>query len=84
MICDTVGLSQQLNSEVQMYGSEDAYAKHYGQLIGWKVVGIAVDNNDENEPEGWYGLELTKGKQKKIAWVLCDPEGNGSGFLDIV
>tara|TARA_Y100001951_G_scaffold72540_1_gene59439 strand:+ start:246 stop:464 length:219 start_codon:yes stop_codon:yes gene_type:complete len=66
-----------------MYGSEDAYAKHYGQLVGWKVEQIAVDNSDENEPEGWYGLVFTKGKQKKIAWILCDPEGNGSGFLNI-
>jgi hypothetical protein len=69
--------------EVFMYGSEDAYVKHYGQLIGWKVDGIAVTAPDPDNPEGWYGLVLTKGKKKKVAWVERDPEGNGSGFLNI-
>jgi hypothetical protein len=57
--------------------------KHYGQLVGYKITSIAVDDHDSTE-EPWIGLVVEKGKTKKIAWVLMDPEGNGSGHLDIV
>ena len=58
------------------------FEKHYGQLVGYKVSQVAVDDSDPNEE--WCGLVLTKGGFKKVAWILCDPEGNGAGFLDIV
>lgn len=58
-----------------------AFEKHYEQLLGYKVAAIAVDN--DNEEEEWCALVLTKGNSKKIAWIACDPEGNGAGFLEI-
>jgi hypothetical protein len=62
---------------------DDAWIeKHYGQLVGWKVNKIAIDDSKSNG-EPWIGLVLSKGGFKKIAWVLCDAEGNGAGHLDI-
>ena len=58
------------------------FEKHYGQLVGYKVTQIALDDSDTNEE--WLGLVLTRGGFKKVAWILRDPEGNGAGFLDIV
>ena len=66
--------------EVQM-NNNDAFVKHYAQLVGWTIEQIATDEMDYGEE--LYGLVLTKGKSKKIAWILRDPEGNGAGFLEI-
>ena len=67
--------------------SDKFWVKHYGKLVGWKISSVAYEDQlDEDEdmfPEGLYGLVLTKGKKKKIAWILRDPEGNGEGFLEI-
>jgi|TARA_R100000781_G_scaffold83290_1_gene51325 hypothetical protein len=57
---------------------------HYGQLMGHKVTQLIVDGNTEDQDEPFIGLLLEKGKSKKIAWILMDPEGNGVGHLDIV
>ena len=35
------------------------FEKHYGQLVGYKVTQIALDDSDANEE--WLGLVLTKG-----------------------
>ena len=65
--------------------SNGSFEKHYSQLVGYTVTGLAVDNSDEdNFGDPWMGLVMENGKRKKIAWVLMDPEGNGAGFLDIV
>ena len=61
---------------------DDAFEKHYKQLVGWTIKQIAADEM-EDYGEDIYGLVLTKGKAKKIAWISRDPEGNGPGFLDI-
>ena len=55
------------------------FEKHYGQLLGWTVIGLAVDNSESLT----WGLRLKKGKKEKTAWILCDSEGNGPGHLDI-
>ena len=63
------------------------WEEHLGQLIGWKITKVALDDSAdalELDPEGIYGLVLQKGPSHKVAWVMCDPEGNGGGFLDIV
>jgi hypothetical protein len=55
----------------------DTYAAHYAQLVGKTVKAVVRDG------KGWdatYGLEMASGE---IAWILCDPEGNGPGFLEI-
>ena len=58
------------------------YTKEYSKIVGYTVQSITRD--DESFPGcELYGLVFTKGKQKRIAWVLRDLEGNGDGFLDI-
>lgn len=54
----------------------DPFVTHYSQLVGHKVVNVVRDVGD-NET---YGLLFSNGA---TAWVMCDPEGNGPGFLDI-
>ena len=61
--------------------NDSPFVDEYSQLIGFKVTQIAIDDSDEDEE--WTALVLEKGKRKKLAWILQDPEGNGSGFLDI-
>jgi hypothetical protein len=51
--------------------------KQLEPYMGAKIVGFADDE------EGVFGLIIQKGKQKKVLWVLCDPEGNGPGFLEL-
>ena len=53
----------------------DYCAKECEQLVGKKVTAVVIDKDHE-----FMGLKIGK----KIAWVLCDPEGNGPGHLDIV
>jgi hypothetical protein len=52
------------------------------ELVGLTITGAAVDSTGE-----FWGF-TAKGKQKgkvveKVVFVLCDPEGNGPGFLEI-
>jgi hypothetical protein len=61
---------------------EEWIKKHYGQLVGYKITAIAIDGKD-NADEPWIGLVLEKRKKEKVAWILMDPEGNGTGHLDI-
>lgn len=56
-----------------------AWCTHYARLIGKTVNGLAFDN--ESIPgQTCYGLRFTDGT---IAFIMCDPEGNGPGFLEI-
>jgi hypothetical protein len=55
--------------------------KYLSQLKNKKVVGLALDTLSEAEfGEPVYGLQFDDGT---IAWILCDPEGNGPGHLAI-
>jgi hypothetical protein len=52
------------------------------ELVGLTITGGAVDDTGEF----WgFTVEGTKGGKtvKKVVFVLCDPEGNGPGFLEI-
>lgn len=59
----------------------------YKKLVGMKVMGIVVDPGEDGFIPMVFGIQLsgtTKGKKKNIiAWILCDPEGNGPGFLSV-
>lgn len=48
------------------------------ELVGFKITGGAKDASGE-----FWGFTCQKGKEKKIVWVNCDPEGNGAGFLEV-
>ena len=51
-------------------------------LVGLTITGAAVDETGE-----FWGFTAERQKDgatvKKVVFVLCDPEGNGPGFLDI-
>jgi len=52
------------------------------QLTGLTITGGVKD--DTGEYWGFAVEGIRKGKKVgKIVFVLCDPEGNASGFLDI-
>lgn len=53
--------------------------KHLVQILDGKVVSLAWD--DESDMAGLI-IQVPKGATK-ICWILCDPEGNGPGHLDI-
>ncbi|MEN6550160.1 MAG: hypothetical protein ABFE07_29300 [Armatimonadia bacterium] len=59
--------------------TQDYIAEHLHQLVGKKVTGVAKDS--DSEFDATYGLMFEDGT---IAWIMCDPEGNGPGHLDIV
>jgi hypothetical protein len=60
--------------------SEHAFhQKHLAQLLNKKVIGLCVDNQSFDD-QAVYGLRFSGGL---IAWIQCDPEGNGPGFLSI-
>jgi hypothetical protein len=52
------------------------------QLTGLTITGGAVDDTGE-----YWGFVAEGQKDgaavKKVVFVLCDPEGNGPGFLEI-
>ena len=47
-------------------------------LTGAKIIGAATTADGES-----FGLVIKKGKTETVLWVMCDAEGNGSGWLDI-
>jgi hypothetical protein len=68
-----------------MYTEDVEYAaeKVVGPLVGYTIVGVALDEENES-----YGLVIERKNpkdpyDKKIVWVDCDPEGNGPGWLQV-
>lgn len=61
----------------------DAEEKNLAKLIGCEVTHVV--NTPDEDDEHFYGLRFFNKKTKKvyIAWIQCDPEGNGPGFLNI-
>ena len=55
----------------------DAETAHLKQLVGQRIVNVVTDLLDG---QNLYGLVLSNGS---VAWILCDPEGNGPGHLQI-
>lgn len=55
--------------------------KHYGPLVGGKIVGICMDDVEFGEP--CVGLRVQRDGMETRAWILQDPEGNGPGHLEI-
>jgi hypothetical protein len=53
--------------------------KHLKRLVGKTVVGLVRDGGSSYTDECW-GLRFSDGT---VAWIQCDPEGNGPGFLAI-
>ena len=51
---------------------------HYGQLKGWTVVGVGLQQDEYNAREFWPMLYLEKGHETLTVQVSRDTEGNGS------
>lgn len=49
-------------------------------LVGAKIVEAIMDPGEEYTG---FKIELPDGTRKNV-WVLSDPEGNASGFLEVV
>lgn len=58
--------------------SNKVMREHLGQLVGRKVTGLVKDPCPGIGPI--WGLKFDDGT---IAFILCDPEGNGPGHLEI-
>ena len=57
----------------------NAYQKHYSQILEGTLIDVAHDATDD-----CYGLVFRMPNEEvKTAWISCDEEGNGPGFLDI-
>ena len=57
----------------------DPFFEQYRKLIGRRVVGV-VKSPARRTMRELYGLAFD---DRTVAWVMCDPEGNGPGFLEI-
>lgn len=59
----------------------ETYAKkHFGQLVGYTIVGFHIEDDDETL---WPCFIMRKGKDYLHVSVSQDEEGNGSGHLFI-
>lgn len=68
----------------------DFHITHLGRLKGGTVRKVIVDRTAVAEfGQPVYGLQVEMpakpGQRRRMlhVWSLCDPEGNGPGFLDI-
>jgi hypothetical protein len=59
--------------------AENYMGRYLGQLVGKTVTSLATDGEQDDSDTTW-GLVFSDGT---IAWISCDPEGNGPGHLDI-
>ena len=53
------------------------------QQIAAKLVGTVITNVVTTEDCESFGFQCCNKHNSFTVWVDCDPEGNGSGFLDI-
>ena len=71
-----------------MYASEYAAQQATeitAQLVGATITQAVVSADDADGVEACFGFMVrTKAGKELTVWVLSDPEGNGSGFLEIV
>lgn len=57
--------------------------RHIAPLIGGTIVQLVASDGESHEQDV-FGIEVRKPDGKTVvAWILCDPEGNGPGHLDI-
>ena len=59
----------------------DSYRKHVEPLIGFRIIGVDVEDCEHGDP--FTVLKVKRGDEKYNLVVSQDPEGNGGGFLFI-
>ena len=57
------------------------FTKYYTQLVGAKITGFELVQDEYDENTLWPTFTATKGKDTFTLEVSKDPEGNGEGFL---
>ena len=69
---------------------QDPHVEHLSRLVGGVIRNVIADRTVTAEfGQAVYGLKVkiparkTRSSPILHAWILCDPEGNGPGFLDI-
>ena len=58
-----------------------AEQRHYQRMVGGTIEGIGWDVESFDQPTPVLIVKLPSNKILHCA-ILCDPEGNGPGFLD--
>ena len=59
----------------------DSYKEHVEPLIGFRIVGVDVEDCEHGDP--WTVLKVQRGDEKLDLVISQDPEGNGGGYLFI-
>lgn len=59
----------------------DWWTKHYRQLEGATIYIVEVVDEGGRHPTPVLGLKMRDGTELMVT-VLCDPEGNGAGFIE--
>ena len=60
-------------------------AESTAMFLGEKIVGYRIMNTIISADKEFWGFQMENDKGNvKYAWVNCDPEGNGPGWLDII
>ena len=59
----------------------NSYKEHVEPLIGFKIIGVDVDDCEHGNP--FTVLKVQRGDEKYNLVVSQDQEGNGGGFLFI-
>jgi len=59
----------------------DFYTKYYTQLVGAKITGFELVQDEYDENTLWPTFTATKGKNTFTLEVSQDEEGNGQGFI---
>ncbi len=54
---------------------QDACLKELAPLVGKRIKNLIRDN------EGNFGFKTENETQ---VWIMCDPEGNGPGFAEVI
>ena len=59
----------------------DFYTRYYTQLVGAKITGFELVQDEYDDHTMWPTFTAKKGKDTFTLEVSQDPEGNGEGFL---
>ena len=59
----------------------DFYTRYYTQLVGAKITGFSLVQDEYDDHVLWPTFTAKKGKDIFTLEVSQDPEGNGEGFL---
>ena len=59
----------------------DFYTRYYTQLVGAKITGFKLVQDEYDDHTMWPTFTAKKGNDTFTIEVSQDPEGNGEGFL---